>query len=66
MSTTANLTTRDVAEAIGKSADTVRRLTDSGVLRAIRVAGGHRRYEPADVLRLISGKADEAEPRDAA
>jgi excisionase family DNA binding protein len=41
-----------VAEALGVSSSTVRRLADQGVLPGTRTEGGHRRFRRADVQRL--------------
>jgi excisionase family DNA binding protein len=42
----------DAAEALGVSASTLRRWADSGRLRVVRTAGGHRRFAAEDVRRL--------------
>jgi excisionase family DNA binding protein len=41
-----------VAEALGVSPSTVRRLADQGVLAGTRTEGGHRRFRRSDVQRL--------------
>jgi len=41
-----------VAEALGVSASTARRLADQGVLPGTRTEGGHRRFRRGDVQRL--------------
>ncbi|HEX4806201.1 MAG TPA: EAL domain-containing protein, partial [Conexibacter sp.] len=41
-----------VADALGVSPSTVRRLADQGVLPGTRTEGGHRRFRRADVQRL--------------
>ncbi|MBS1871053.1 MAG: EAL domain-containing protein [Actinobacteria bacterium] len=41
-----------VADALGVSPSTVRRLADQGVLPGTRTGGGHRRFRRADVQRL--------------
>ena len=41
-----------VAEALGVSSSTVRRLADQGVLPGTRTEGGHRRFRRSDVQRL--------------
>lgn len=46
----------EAAEALGVSVDTVARLADKGVIRAIRPGGGHRRYSAADVEAIIAGE----------
>ena len=43
----------DVANALGVSANTVRRSTDVGHLAAYRSPGGHRRYLAEDVFALL-------------
>jgi excisionase family DNA binding protein len=42
----------DAAEALGVSASTLRRWADSGRLRVVRTAGGHRRFSAGDVRAL--------------
>jgi diguanylate cyclase (GGDEF)-like protein/excisionase family DNA binding protein len=42
----------EAAEALDVSASTLRRWADSGRLRVVRTAGGHRRFAAADVRRL--------------
>ncbi|MGI8926877.1 MAG: helix-turn-helix domain-containing protein [Tepidiformaceae bacterium] len=48
----AALTVRPVAEMLGLSDDTVRRWADSGILPALRLPSGHRRFERAAVEAL--------------
>ena len=43
------LTTREVAELLGVSGNTVRRLASIGELPCVRTIGRHRRYRAADV-----------------
>ena len=48
------ITTRQVAARLASSMKTVRRLVDSGTLRAYRIAGrGPLRFHAADVERLL-------------
>jgi excisionase family DNA binding protein len=42
----------DAANALGVSANTLRRWADSGRITAIRTAGGHRRFEASELRRL--------------
>lgn len=51
----------EVAELIGVSPDTVRRLADAGRLPTVRTAGGQRCVEAADVARYMAEQAP-AEP----
>ncbi|MEO6796671.1 MAG: TOBE domain-containing protein [Candidatus Dormibacter sp.] len=44
----------EVAELIGVSVDTVRRLTDSGQLKIVRSAGGQRMVEGSDLARFVA------------
>jgi excisionase family DNA binding protein len=46
------LTLSTVAEALGVSSSTARRLADQGVLPGTRTEGGHRRFRRGDVQRL--------------
>ncbi len=47
------LTTRSVAELLGVSEATVKRWSDSGVLRCFRTAGGHRKFRRLDVAQFL-------------
>jgi len=47
------LTTRDVALRFDVTTTTVKRWADQGLLRHTRTAGGHRRFEEPDVVRLL-------------
>ena len=46
-----------VAELLGVSVDTVRRLCDDGTLRTTRTAGGHREVDGADLARHLQATA---------
>lgn len=52
------LTPSEAAAALGVSGRTLSRLADRGELRAIRPAGGHRRYDEASVEALLARAAD--------
>jgi excisionase family DNA binding protein len=52
----------DAAEALGVSASTLRRWADSGRLRVVRTAGGHRRFAADDVRRLSRENAGRQGP----
>jgi len=47
------LTTKDLAHAIGASESSLRRWTDSGVIKTARTAGGHRRIPLSEAIRYI-------------
>jgi diguanylate cyclase (GGDEF)-like protein/excisionase family DNA binding protein len=47
-----DVTLREAMEALGVSANTVRRWADRGVIGAVRTRGGHRRFRAADVSAL--------------
>lgn len=47
------LTTKELAEAIGASESSMRRWTNSGVIRTARTVGGHRRIAISDAIRFI-------------
>ncbi len=46
----------EVADLLGVSADTVRRLADDGVLATARSDGGHRTFDGADVARHLAAQ----------
>jgi MerR family transcriptional regulator, light-induced transcriptional regulator len=48
-----HLTTNEAAELAGVGASTVKRWADEGVLRCVRTAGGHRRFERFDFERFL-------------
>jgi excisionase family DNA binding protein len=50
------MTTGQVAEFLGRSPETIRRLEAKGLLTSTRIAGGHRRFDPRDVLRLATSQ----------
>lgn len=56
------LTIREAADALGVSVETVRRWAASGRIRAERTAGGHRRFDPAEVGRLKGDTASRLRP----
>lgn len=57
------LTTREAADILGVGPTTVKRWSDEGKLRAIKTAGGHRRYREADVLAMrFQGEASDGLP----
>jgi excisionase family DNA binding protein len=47
-----SLSSRDAAEVLGVSEDTIRRLADRGFLSFLRLPSGYRRFAPEDVARL--------------
>lgn len=47
------LTTKELAEAIGASESSLRRWTNSGVIRTARTAGGHRRIALSEAIRFV-------------
>ena len=53
-------TRAQVAEAMAVSEDTVRRLTDSGQLPAIRVSPRAWRYDPLDVYAYLDSRKTKA------
>lgn len=60
------LTTRDAAERIGVSTATIKRWTDSGVLKCERTPGGHRKFRATEVERLahsLRGMTSEDPPK---
>ncbi len=54
--------TRQVAELLGVSVDTVRRWCDEGRLPVTKTAGGHRSVEGADLARYLSEQDRAYEP----
>jgi len=54
-----SLTVGQAAELLGVSPDTVRRLVDSGELRAARTSGGQRRVDGRSFARYSSERAGE-------
>ena len=54
--------TRQVAELLGVSVDTVRRWCDEGRLTVTKTAGGHRSVEGADLARYLREQAKAYEP----
>jgi molybdopterin-binding protein len=54
--------TRQVAELLGVSVDTIRRWCDEGKLRTVRSTGGHRTIDGADLARYLSEQAKAYEP----
>ena len=54
--------TRQVAELLGVSVDTVRRWCDEGRLATTRTAGGHRSVDGADLARYLTDQAKAYEP----
>lgn len=58
-----HLTSREAARLLGVSEASVKRWADAGLLRALKTAGGHRRFRPQDVAvfrRTNYARADEA------
>jgi excisionase family DNA binding protein len=56
------LTTNDVARLLNVHINTVRRWSNSGILRAYRIgARGDRRFERLDVLKLLLEQSELAE-----
>ena len=57
-------TVRTAAELLSVSPDTVRRWADRGILTSYRLPSGHRRFEPAKVLKfrqkLLNGPKNKA------
>ena len=58
----ADYRTRQVAELLGVSVDTVRRWCDEGRLQTARSAGGHRIVDGADLARYLSEQTKAYEP----
>lgn len=51
------LSTQEVARLAGVSPSAVKRWADGGQLRCLKTAGGHRRFERAEVERFLAGHA---------
>ena len=49
------LSSADAAVRLGVGVSAVKRWADAGVLRVLRTAGGHRRFDPADLDRMARG-----------
>ncbi|MBV9958343.1 MAG: helix-turn-helix domain-containing protein, partial [Acidobacteria bacterium] len=47
-----DLTSSEAARLLGVSEASVKRWADSGLLPALKTAGGHRRFRPEDVARV--------------
>ncbi len=59
------LTSAQAAQLLGVTAATVKRWSDAGLLPCVRTAGAHRRFDPAEVARLVDGRRkDEPLPGD--
>lgn len=56
------LTLRAACEQLGVSASTLRRWAEAGQLVTRRTAGGHRRFDPATVSRLVQRRAPSTQP----
>jgi excisionase family DNA binding protein len=52
MSNPERLTSKQVAEALGVSQSTVRNWSTSGLLKAVRLPSGHRRFYKDDIDRM--------------
>ena len=57
-----NLTSKEAARILGVSEASVKRWADSGLLPAIRTAGGHRRFQPADIAFFQHSSAKQSAP----
>jgi excisionase family DNA binding protein len=44
----------EVAETLGVDPKTVTRYANSGILKCVRLPGGHRRFRQSDVLALMT------------
>ncbi|HVP68183.1 MAG TPA: helix-turn-helix domain-containing protein [Anaeromyxobacteraceae bacterium] len=53
------LSTRDVARLAGVGPTAVKRWADEGLIRCVRTAGGHRRFDRADVERFLRHRSPE-------
>src|SRR3954471_14025828 len=58
----ADYRTRQVAELLGVSVDTIRRWCDEGKLRTVRSDGGHRTVDGADLARSLTEQTRAYEP----
>ncbi len=58
----ADYRTRQVAELLGVSVDTIRRWCDEGKLQTVRSVGGHRTVDGADLARYLSEQTKAYEP----
>ncbi len=47
------LTSKELAQAIGASESSMRRWTNSGIIRTARTAGGHRRIAVSEAIRFV-------------
>jgi excisionase family DNA binding protein len=61
MSILAKVTLKEACKLLGIHPTTLRRWEDAGKVRADRTAGGHRRYDLAELMALAGKKLDEAE-----
>lgn len=61
MSTTGTFRMGEVAALLGASADTVRRLADSGKLKTKRTAAGHRVVDGAELARFLVANLESPE-----
>ena len=56
------ITTQDVARLAGVGATAVKRWTESGLIRCIRTAGGHRRFVRAEIEKFLHDRGGEVSP----
>lgn len=54
------VTPREAAKELGVSTDTLRRWAEEGRITVELTAGGHRRYDLAEIRRMLAGPRDEA------